>query len=110
MKTYQVLRFAAVALPLLLVGCTDGGQGTSRTGGEKLYDVRGKVVAVDPAKPAVTLDHEDIPGLMKAMEMEFALEDPKLLEGIKAGDRVQGRLKKGESGYVLTQLEKRTDQ
>jgi Cu/Ag efflux protein CusF len=57
-------------------------------------------------KPAVTLDHEDIRGLMKAMQMEFAVEDSKLLEGIKAGELVQGRLKKTESGYVLTRLEK----
>src|SRR6516225_4104482 len=108
MKTYQALWFAVLALPLVLVGCKGGGEGTSRTAGEKLYDVRGKVAAVDPAKPAVTLDHEDIPGLMKAMQMEFAVEDPKLLEGVKVGDQVRGRLKKGASGYVLTQLEKRT--
>ena len=72
--------------------------------------MRGKVVAVNAAKPAVTLDHEDIPGLMRAMQMEFGVQDPKLLEGIKVGDQVQGRLKKGESGYTLTQLERRTGQ
>jgi len=55
----------------------------------------------------VTLHHEDIPGLMKAMEMEFRVEDLALLEGIKAGDQVQGRLKKGEAGYTITHLEKR---
>ena len=110
MKTYQVLWLVALALPLALVGCKGGVDGTSKTGSEKLYEVRGKVVAVNPAKPAVTLDHEDIPGLMKAMQMEFAVEDAKLLEGVKVGDQVQGRLKKGESGYVLTQLEKRTGQ
>jgi protein SCO1/2 len=74
----------------------------------KDYDVRGKIVAINPAKPAVTLDHEDIPGLMKAMQMEFKVQEPKLLEGIKVGDQVQGRLKKGDTGYVLTHLEKRT--
>ncbi len=108
MKTYQALWLVGLVLALIIVGCKGGGEGSSRAGGEKLYDVRGKVVAVNPAKPAVTLDHEDIPGLMKAMQMEFAVEDAKLLEGIKVGDQVQGRLKKGESGYVLTKLEKRT--
>ncbi len=106
MKTYQPLWLVVVAVPLMVVGCGDGG--TPRSSGEKLYDVRGKVVAVDAAKPAVTLDHEDIPGLMRAMQMEFGVHYPKLLEGIKVGDQVQGRLKKGESGYVLTRLEKRT--
>jgi protein SCO1/2 len=110
MKTYQALWLVALALALLVAGCKGGGEATSKTGGEKLYDVRGKVVAVDSAKPAVTLDHEDIPGLMKGMKMEFGVQEPKLLEGVKVGDQVQGRLKKGGSGYVLTQLEKRTGQ
>ena len=110
MKTYQTPRLVVFATSLLVVGCGGPGKSTSTSRSEKFYDVRGKIVAVDAAKPAVTLDHEDIPGLMRAMQMEFALEDPKLLEGIKVGDHVQGRLKKGESGYVLTQLEKRTSQ
>jgi protein SCO1/2 len=93
-------------LLLVFLGCKDSGADRSKDPGEKEYDVCGKVVSVDAAKPVVTLDHEDIPGLMKAMEMEFEVKDPKLLEGIKAGDRVQGRLRKGESGYVLTRLEK----
>jgi protein SCO1/2 len=110
MKTYQAVWLVVLALSLVLAGCKGGGEGTSKAGGEKLYDVRGKVVAVNTAKPAVTLDHEDIPGLMKGMQMEFGVEDPKLLDGVKPGDQVQGRLKKGESGYVLTQLERRTGQ
>jgi hypothetical protein len=44
---------------------------------------------------------------MKAMKMEFDVEDAKLLEGINVGDQIQGRLRKGESGYVITRLEKR---
>jgi Cu/Ag efflux protein CusF len=91
---------------LVLLGCKGDGTGTPKPGADNQYDVRGKVVAVNPTKSAVTLDHEDIPGLMKAMQMEFAVEDAKQLEGIKVGDQVQGRLKKGESGYVITRLEK----
>jgi protein SCO1/2 len=107
MKACQPLWLVAIAIPIALVGCQGASTGSSKTGGEKLYVVRGKVVAVDPAKPAVTLDHEDIPGLMKAMKMEFAVADPKLLDGISVGDQVQGQLKKTESGYVVTRLEKR---
>ena len=86
-------------LALALAGC----KGAT----DKEYDVKGKVVAVNPDKPSVTLDHEDIPGLMNAMTMEFDVPDRKLLEGIKAGDQVQGRLKKQASGNVITQLQKR---
>jgi protein SCO1/2 len=107
MKTWQTLWFLVLGLSLALLGCKGGEADKAKLAGEKEYDVRGKVVAVDAAKPAVTLDHEDIPGLMKAMQMEFVVQDPKILEGIKAGDNVQGRLKKGNSGYVITHLEKR---
>jgi Cu/Ag efflux protein CusF len=107
MKTCQHVWLVAIAL-VALVGCQGASTGSSKTGGEKLYDIRGKVVAVDPAKPAITLDHEDIPGLMKAMKMEFSVADSKLLDGIKVGDQVQGQLKKVESGYVVTQLKKQS--
>ncbi len=98
---------AAVAVPVLVMGCGDGGSGKPKPAAVQQYDVRGKVIAIDAAKPAVTLDHEDIPGLMKAMQMEFAVENAKLMEGIRTGDQVQGRLKKSDSGLVITHLEKR---
>jgi protein SCO1/2 len=96
---------ALLLMALGLVGCSGGA--SDKQGTDKEYDVRGKVVAVDPDKPSVTLDHEDIPGLMKAMRMTFDVEDKKLLEGLKAGDEVQGRTKRGKPHYILTRLEKR---
>ena len=102
-------RWLCVALPLLVVvlaGCQDGGKNQPTGATEREYDVKGKVVAVDPTKPAVTLDHEDIPGLMKAMKMELRVADKQLLEGVQAGDQVQGRLRRTDSGLVITQLKK----
>ena len=90
-----------VVLPLF-VGC----KGEPPKGSTALdYEIKGKVVAVDSNKPAVTLDHEDIPGLMKAMKMEFPVATRQMLEGIKAGDDVHGRLKK--DGLLITELKKR---
>jgi Cu/Ag efflux protein CusF len=86
-------------------GATQAGKGATA---ERLYNFMGKVVAMDAAKPAITLDHEDIPGLMKAMEMEFPVQDAKLLDGLKVGDAVQGTVKKTESGgHLITHIEKR---
>ena len=96
---------AVLIAALGLAGCRGGTTGTQAPT-DKLYDVKGKVVAVDAAKPAVTLDHEDIPGLMRAMTMDFHVEDAKLVDGLKAGDQVRGRIKKTESGYIITRLEK----
>jgi Cu/Ag efflux protein CusF len=93
-----------LTIPVILAGCKGN---ESKSPAQKDYPIKGKVVAVNPDKPSVKLDHEDIPGLMNAMEMEFRVENANLLEGIKVGDQVQGQLRKGESGPVITRLDKR---
>jgi protein SCO1/2 len=41
----------------------------------------------------VMIRHEAIPGFMEAMTMPFRLEDPALLDDLKPGDRVEGKLR-----------------
>lgn len=99
---------ALVTSLAVLAGCEKPAD--TKPGGtpaEKEYDIKGKVTAVAPDKKTVTLDHEEIPGLMKAMEMKYAVEDTKLLEGINAGDSVQGKLRAKDGNYTLTRLGKR---
>jgi Cu/Ag efflux protein CusF len=93
-----VLAIAAAAV----AGC--GGGGTTK---DAEYEIKGKVVAVADDKTSVTLDHEDIPGLMKAMKgMKYQVESPKVLEGISTGDQVKGRLTVKAGEQVITKLEK----
>ena len=87
--------------------CCGGRSPPARDGAEAGYAVTGTVVAVNPGKKTVTLDHEDIPGLMKAMRMEFGVADANLLDGLTAGDAVAGRLAVRGGDYVLTELKKR---
>ena len=93
-----------LAIPLVLAGCKCN---ESKVGADKEYPIKGKVIGVNPDKPSVRLDHEDIPGLMQGMEMEFSVENPKVIGGLKAGDQVQGHLKVESGKYVITELEKR---
>src|SRR4051794_13034567 len=58
------------AISFVIAGCT-----SSTPEKEKIYDIKGKVVSVDADKKTVRLDHEDIPGFMKAMEMNFTVQD-----------------------------------
>src|ERR1035437_8602731 len=39
----------------------------------KRYELEGRVVAVDPAARQLTIAHQDVPGLMKAMTMPFTV-------------------------------------
>ena len=96
---------AAALISLASVGCRQGDVPK-----DKIYDIKGKVVSVDVANKSVKLDHENIPGLMGAMEMSFDVSDAKQIEGLKAGDKVQGKLKVDSEGKrVITQLEKKAD-
>ncbi len=100
-KLYSIVLRSLAAGSLFMLGCGDG----SPKEQEKVYDIRGKVLEIDAAQKKVKLDHEDIPGLMKAMEMTLDVEDAKALEGLKAGDEVHGRLKvKAPGEYVITEL------
>jgi len=47
-----------------------------------------KAVFTNPKAPAIEIDHGDIDGLMPAMQMEFPVTDPKLLNGIAVNDKI----------------------
>lgn len=54
----------------------------------KLFHGVGVVTAIDAKSGLITLNHENIPGLMDAMEMEYQSKPPKLAEGLKVGDKI----------------------
>lgn len=70
-----------LALSVSLAAC-GGGTPTHGTG-------KGTVAAVDAAKGEITLDHGDIPGIMGAMTMTFAVSDKKILDGVAPGAKVE---------------------
>lgn len=104
-----LLLAAAIVATAVVSGCQNqpDSSAPAKASGAKVYDVTGKVVALDPAKKVVTLDHEDIPGFMKAMTMEFPVADARLLDGLKAGDAVRGKITAEGGSYAVTSLEKR---
>ena len=69
-----------------------------------VYALRGEVVALSPAQRQVTIRHEDIPGLMPAMTMPFAVPSAAVLRGVRVGDRVQARLHMTRSNSWLEAL------
>ena len=101
------MRAILITLTLAVIALTSAGCNSDSGEKEKVYDIKGKVVSVDVEKKSVRLDHEDIPGFMAAMEMPFDVENAKILEGLKAGDAVQGKLKVKSGKSHISELTKR---
>jgi Cu/Ag efflux protein CusF len=74
---------ALVAL-LAITACSRPAVQTNSYHGEGVV----KNVYANPKAPAIEIDHGDIDGLMGAMQMEFPVTDPNLLNGIAVNDRV----------------------
>lgn len=69
--------------------------------------VQGEVRKVDLAKGLIVLRHGDIPNLaMPPMTMGFDVADKRMLEGIKAGDRVQFQAEMIRGKATVTELKK----
>jgi Cu/Ag efflux protein CusF len=99
----MVLGLVAALSVVAIAGCS---QRSAEKSEAKIYDIKGRIVAIRPDKTGVTLDHEDIPGLMKGMKMEFPVQDAKLLEGLEVGDQVQGKLQVESGKQIITELKK----
>ena len=66
----------------------------------------GTVKSIDPKLPAIEIDHEDIKGLMPAMQMQFHVKDKALLEGLAPEDRIKFTIENGVGGMSVIALHK----
>jgi Cu/Ag efflux protein CusF len=89
-------RAAALALAALLAGACDGSPNEG--------DGRGVVRALGAGGNTVTLEHSEIPGLMKAMTMEFAVAQPAQLAGVEVGETVEFHVVYEGGAYTITEL------
>jgi protein SCO1 len=54
----------------------------------KHYQLTGRVVAIDKANKSLTVDGDDIPGFMSAMQMPYDVKDASLLDKLAVGDKI----------------------
>jgi Cu(I)/Ag(I) efflux system periplasmic protein CusF len=74
---------------------------------QSLPTVTGTVEKVDTAQGKITIDHGPIKNLdMDAMTMVFRAQDPALLKGIKAGDKVQFTADRVNGQISVTSIKK----
>ena len=90
------MRIFVYALLALALACGSG---------RDAYEVEGTVKGVDLANIQVKISHEDIPGLMPAMTMNFDVVSPDLLEGLDPGMRVRFDLERDETSLLITAIE-----
>jgi len=55
----------------------------------RLHEGVGVVISVDPRKSRLLVDHEEIPGFMAAMTMNYLVNPPSLLEGLLPGEKIR---------------------
>ena len=65
--------------------CSRGASGDARE-----YTLQGQVLSVTADQQQATIKHEDIKGFMPAMTMPYKVKDAKELEGVAAGDLING--------------------
>jgi Cu(I)/Ag(I) efflux system protein CusF len=74
---------------------------------QNLPTVSGTVEKVDTAQSKITIDHGPIQNLdMESMTMVFRAQDPALLKGIKAGDKVQFTADRVNGQISVTSIKK----
>lgn len=66
----------------------------------KRYALRGVVVAVDADKSALRVKHEEIPGFMRAMTMQFKVDAP-TLAAAKVGATLSAQMSRQGKDWVL---------
>ena len=70
------------------------------------YNSKGVVTKVNLELGSVEMDHEDIPGVMPPMRMEFYVTDKKQLEGLSVGDKVDFVLRYKDHTETIVDIKK----
>ena len=91
-----VVTLAGIAL--VLVGC-DVAEHSAKV---QVYEVKGKVESVVADQGQAIIDHEDIPGLMPGMTMNFDVPNPAVLAKMRAGQEVEFTLELRDRSFRIT--------
>ncbi len=70
------------------------------------YPAKGKVTKINNELGSVEIDHEDVPGLMPPMIMEFYVDNKTDLKQIAVGDRVDFTIKYKDGQETISKIVK----
>lgn len=108
--TIRLLTILLLTPFLLVSGCRNAKEsepiGPAAAVQTNTFQAVGTVKGIDPKEPIVEVDHENIPGLMPAMQMQFHVKDRTVMEGLKVGDRINFTVEHGVGGLKITAIAK----
>lgn len=87
----------ACTAALVLVACSPTGP--------RDYSGHGEAREIDPIARTITLEHEEIPGLMKGMTMTFAVAPEVDLAAVAVGSEVDFGLRDADGTLTVTRVE-----
>jgi protein SCO1/2 len=70
------------------------------------FPLTGEVLAIKPDKSEIQVKHDEVKGFMEPMTMWFNIRDPKLVDGLAAGDLISATLVLTAEDSYLTGLRK----
>jgi protein SCO1 len=93
-------------LSLFFSSCQKADSSVSSSANAKRYDLRGKVVSVDRLAKTAKIEHEDIPGFMEAMTMDFPIHENWVWDDLVPGSQIRAELVVDSSAKEPYWLEK----
>lgn len=96
---------AVAALVLIALACAEVEKPKPLSeDGEKLYDIRGKILSRNVGDNTLHVDHEKIEGFMEAMVMDYSVRGAKVASLPADNSRFTARLHVTDGGYWLTDV------
>jgi protein SCO1/2 len=89
-RSIQVRLFLSLLVCVALAGCKHSTEVIDKH--TQLYEIKGTVVATDPERGEITLQHEAVRGFMEAMTMPYPILPPSAVTELHPGDRIHARL------------------
>jgi protein SCO1 len=102
MRTLLIVLLTA----MMYTGCQSTASSESDPASQKRYDLRGTIVSVDRLQKRAKIDHEDIPGFMEKMTMDFPIKEDWVWNELKPGALVRAELVVDSSAKEPYWLEK----
>jgi Cu/Ag efflux protein CusF len=94
-----LLSLTAIALPIL----NAAEKTVEAAPASKRHALRGIIVAIDTNKSALRIKHEEIPGVMRAMTMQFRVDEA-ALQSAQVGAAITGLMSRQSDHWLLEEV------